>query len=1250
MDRSSGAEWDAEIDAEGLDHVTYEVIEKSGLFDLAWYCTTYQADPATALYHWATIGWRQGQQPNFYFDTTWYLTYYADVAATGNNPLVHYIQFGEREGRRPSELFDPDWYRETFHLGPNELCLAHYLRERLTGVVNPNPDFDTGFYLTTYPDVASAGVDAFAHFMEIGFREDRDPSADFDTGFYRSRYLRQQPGVNPLLDYQRRRDETGVFPKRPLREATIPGEVARFSRPGEAFEPFEPLPAGTPLRALALAYYLPQYHHMAENDAWWGRGFTEWTNLSRGMPRFSGHYQPRTPRDLGHYSLDRPETLRRQIDMAQAAGVGGFIFYFYWFNGHRLMEKPLEMLLADSSLDMPFCLMWANENWTRRWDGHDEDILISQDYRRSEDEDLIRTFGRHFADPRYIRLHGRPVLMIYRPGLIPDARATIARWRTLFQDLCGENPLLFMGQGFDAFDPREYGLDAAIEFPPHKITASLPKINDSLEWLDLDAKNHVVSYQDTVAVSLAEPRPPFPLIKTAVPSWDNDARREGRGLVLHGSTPAGFGEWVSALVRDAEANPVFGHPIICINAWNEWAEGAYLEPDLHFGSAYLNALSRAISAEAPGIGHGKILLVGHDAHRHGAQTLLLAIARHFRRLHGISVEFLLLEGGPMVPDYDAEAAVTVLTRPADLAIEARKFAARGFRRAIVNTVAAGGACPALEEAEIATTLLVHELPSLIREKNLTQLARRGLIAAQTIVFPAPAVRDGVLAHVTAPGEDFSVKTVIQPQGTYTPVTFEAAKRAATRRSLGIPPKAPLFLGLGYADMRKGFDLFVQLWQHLQTVAPRAHLAWAGNMDREMASYFGPDIEAATATGRFHLLGFRQDVDGLLSAADVFILTSREDPLPSTALEALTAGIPIVAFAGTGGIPDLIEAYDAGRVVARGDIAAMAKAAAALVLPKEADIRARRTRLSDIAERDFNFQRYSEKLIDLTGPELLTLSVAVPNYNYARHLPTRLGSIFSQWNPVREILLLDDGSTDDSLNVAATTALQADRAITIIANATNAGSVFAQWRRAAESATGEYLWIAEADDESDPRFLIHLLARLKSNPDNVMAFCDSIAMDQDGTILSDSYKTYYNRAAPGLLEVDGDFAGRDFLRRCLAERNLILNVSSVLWRRSALLAALDRCADALGNFKVAGDWYLYADILSQPAARIAYVAEPLNRHRRHQSSVTHALDGRRHVDEIAEVQAFIARRLKADAKLKRRQAIYLDEVTEQLILH
>ena len=162
-------------------------------------------------------------------------------------------------------------------------------------------------------------------------------------------------------------------------------------------------------------------------------------------PRFVGHYQPRIPRDLGHYSLEGTSVLARQIAMAQGAGIHGFVFYFYWFNGKRLLDAPLDAFLGDASLKMPFCLMWANENWTRRWDGSEQEVLLSQDYRDADEPALVAAFGRYFDDPRYIRLEGRPLLMVYRAGLIPGGAATVARWRAAFAAI-GHAPLFVMAQ------------------------------------------------------------------------------------------------------------------------------------------------------------------------------------------------------------------------------------------------------------------------------------------------------------------------------------------------------------------------------------------------------------------------------------------------------------------------------------------------------------------------------------------------------------------------------------------------------------------------------------------------------------------------------------------------------------------------------------------------------------------------------------------------------------------------------------
>ncbi|WP_315835702.1 glycoside hydrolase family 99-like domain-containing protein [Bradyrhizobium prioriisuperbiae] len=544
--------------------------------------------------HFYLHGYLEGRRPNPLFDPAWYLRTYPEVRSSGQQPLLHYARSGERDGYRPGPLFDPAWYRQAYGVAVSDNALAHYLRRRF-GPFSPIPEFDAAYYLETYRDIAEAGADPFEHFNRYGFREGRNPSRVFDAKFYIQRYLRGETTHNPLLHYLAHRHESGVFPHPPENEATIPSQIKRFTKPGPAFEEPRPLAASTRPQAKILVNYLTQFHAFPENDTWWGTGFTEWTNVVRGVPRFMDHYQPRIPRDLGFYSLDHIDIMQRQVAMAKAAAIHGFVFYYYAFNGRRLMEKPLDQFLDRGDIDMPFCLMWANENWTRRWDGRDDEVLISQDYRPEDDGPLVADFARHFADARYLRLKGRPLLMIYRPGLIPDAARIIAGWRTMFRDRHGENPVIIMGQSFEDADPRPFGLDGAVEFPPHKLTTQLREVNSQVQCLDDTFAGEVYRYDDVVRCSLGEKPPPFPLIKTAVASWDNDARRQGKGLVIHGSTPAAYEAWLAALVERAQHQPFFGEPVVCINAWNEWGEGAYLEPDVHFGSAYLNATGRAVS-------------------------------------------------------------------------------------------------------------------------------------------------------------------------------------------------------------------------------------------------------------------------------------------------------------------------------------------------------------------------------------------------------------------------------------------------------------------------------------------------------------------------------------------------------------------------------------------------------------------------------------------------------------------------------
>ncbi len=783
--------------------------------------------------------------------------------------------------------------------------------------------------------------------------------------------------------------------------------------------------------------------------------------------------------------------MRRQIEMAKRGGVHGWIFYWYWFNGHRLLEKPVDAFLADRSLDMPFALMWANENWTRRWDGAENDVLMSQDYRPEEEEALMATLARHFADPRYIRVQGRPVLMMYRAGLMPEPEETVAGWRRRFRENHGEDPVFVMAQSFDDIDPRDYGFDGAIEFPPHKLAKRATTISGSLDYLDPDFTGSVFAFEDIVRVSLEEPEPDFPLIKCAVPGWDNDPRKQGSNtVIIHGARPATYQAWLTELVERAAARPFMGEPFVCVNAWNEWCEGAYLEPDLHFGGAFLNATARAVTGVAPANSPGLLLALGNAEETEGTRRIIEAM-RGITRQTGLRVEVLLLAGGPLEADLARIGGVQVAAdQPAALAALSVARAG-GLRHALMDGGAAARLGQPAAKAGVTTTIMLQEMPGELRARGLAAGLRVALRHAAAVLVPSPAVPAALAAELPGMAAKFSV---LEPGLAHPPGPDTEA--AGAREALGLAAGDLLLLGAGPGDLRHGLDLFLQLFRRLKTMEPRLAAAWVGALDPALRAWMGPELAAAARDG-FRLVEHMAEPRPLLAAADLLAVTARESPMPLVAQQALAAGAPVVAFLGGGGAAPLAVEFG-GAAVPLGDVEAMAKAAAG-ILARGENAAARQERRQAALTR-FRFAPYAEALAAKLLPGLPEITVVVPGIGRGRMLASRLDAVFRQDQPVRDVLLLDDGQDPLVAAGAADAATRWHRALRRVVAPGGRWAVLAEAALEVARSRAGYVWIVDPDLAPGADFLRRAAAALEATPDSAFAAVARDGLAQPGAIL------------------------------------------------------------------------------------------------------------------------------------------------------
>lgn len=1037
-------------------------------------------------------------------------------------------------------------------------------------------------------------------------------------------------------------------------------------RPGRCYVELSALPRPRNLLARAIAFYLPQFHPIPENNEWWGNGFTEWTNVRRARPQYQGHRQPRRPAELGYYDLMlQPHIRRRQAQLAEQYGLEGFCFYFYWFNGKRLLDGPVEEWANDDEVTFPFCLCWANESWSRRWDGREDKKLISQDHSSTDDIAFISHISRYLKLEKYIRVDGRPLVIIYRPDLFPDPAATASRLRTW----CRENGVgeiyLAYTLSFVNGTPQEYGYDAAIEFPPNNMglepqTELVCPLGEQFEARIYDLTKLASRPNDT-------PSPGYKLFRGVTPQWDNTARRMNKSAIMLDGGPELYGSWLRhAAIDTAQRFRNKGERLVFINAWNEWAEGAYLEPDQDDGYGWLAATRNALTAEPqeaiepadlvpaePAIDvreRLKVLLVIHDLHLNGAQIHSLYMAACLRQIYGYDVTIIACGDGPLGANFASYGTLIRLPRNHTSSKDARNAIGRlhrqGYTYALINSSASGWITPYLSEFGIACIGLVHEMPDIIRKMQIEEDVSAFDAHASAVVFASEIIRQRTETDIL--GHAWKAAHIL-PQGHYkaeSVLHLSEKQIAATeiRNRFDLPEDAVLIIGVGHGDHRKGIDIFCEWAVSAASKDPRRHFIWIGSIHPDMREICeGMLSRSGAVSANVHFAGFQTDTSSFYRAASAYALPSREDPYPTTVLEALACGTPAIVVRGRTGL-DTASPTPAIRFL-HDDKADTFTDNLNDLLESRRNWEHAATAGVRLVQEDYGFTSFIGDLLRLAGAFQPRISVIVPNYNYARYLPHRIATILNQEMPVWEIIFLDDASTDDSVETAEMLLKDCGIHYRIIPNAENSGSVFAQWQKGVDLARGDIVWIAEADDWAAASFT-RVAARAFEDEDVVISYTQSNQVSEASEILCPHYLDY-------VADLDRERWRRHFVNDGMAElndgfsiKNSIPNVSGALFRRDALAAVLGAHMDEIRSYRVAGDWCAYAHLAQH--GKVAFDPRPLNYHRRHEASVTISRFTEAEWNEIARMQARIAELGNVSPENADKARAYLEVLRKKLL--
>jgi glycosyltransferase involved in cell wall biosynthesis len=787
---------------------------------------------------------------------------------------------------------------------------------------------------------------------------------------------------------------------------------------------------------------------------------------------------------------------------------------------------------------------------------------------------------------------------------------------------------------FDFQDPESFGMDAAVEFPP--LDCEVTKRDREELSVFSDFHGEIYDLQELAENCLSRPRGDFRLFRGVMPSWDNTARRQEQSHIWIRSNPQLYCRWLHRAVLQTRRHPNPDERLIFINSWNEWAEGAHLEPDERYGYAWLNATRLALEvgssrrAATGNLDEPYVLVISHDCALAGSQVLLLNLLHEWRKRRPFAVRVVCVGAGELRKEFEKCFPTLVL---ADFAAQAEQDCAlaeflKGSPRLIYSsTVVNGPLLARLRPLGVKIVTHAHELQKSIERWAPGEIMAATLQHSDFFLTGSPKIAENLsVSHGVSKDCLDVVYDFIEPWGEEQEPT--AAAKAAMRQELGIGVEDVVVFGCGTTDWRKGPDLFVEIARLACARDLRLKFVWIGGDPVP----FMEKVRGMGLEGRVLFVGNRSEVRRYFYVGHIFLLSSREDPCPLVALLAADAGLPIVCFADAGDIPRFVG-EERGAAVPFEDVEAAAQAV--VQLASDAELR----RIQGAEGRRRARERHScasaavqiESLFDRLAPresepasasatprkEEPLVSVIVPNYNHEKFLPERLRSITSQTYRNLEIILLDDASTDNSRVILQNFSREDGRA-RFIPNTQNSGSTFKQWHKGLSQAHGKYVWIAESDDAAERAFLETLVDKLETNPGLSLACCQLQMISLNGDKLGTPEEAWLSEIDPLRWNTDFVSDGIDEIRQSLIVKNTILNASGVVFRNAE---GIEDLVD--DSMRLCADWLFWVRLLERGG--LAFVAKPLSRWRIDSSNARKRppgelewLEGERVLREAAEI--------------------------------